>query len=57
MLTKKQFLSYETVRKSAITNMFDVRMVEKLSELSKATIIDIMKNYSKYKQLYDKETK
>lgn len=49
-MTKEKFLSYEEVRKSGRTNMFDVNTVLALSseELTKDDCINIMKNYSKY---------
>lgn len=48
MVTKNEFQSYLDVQDSGVTNMFDVRTVESISGLSKATIMDIMKNYSEY---------
>jgi hypothetical protein len=48
MVTKNEFQSYLDVQESGVTNMFDVRTVESISGLSKATIMDIMKNYSEY---------
>lgn len=50
-ITKQDFLKYVSVQQSGKTNMFDVRMVEDLSGLSRNKIIDIMKNYPKYKKL------
>lgn len=50
-VTKKEFQAYEKVRKSGVTNMFNVTMVEFLSGLSRDKIITIMKNY---KELCDK---
>jgi len=48
MVTKNEFQSYLDVQESGVTNMFDVRTVESISGLSKAKIMDIMKNYSEY---------
>ena len=48
MVTKNEFQSYLDVQDSGVTNMFDVRTVKSISGLSKATIMDIMKNYSEY---------
>ena len=42
-VTEEEFEAYEDVRESGITNMFDVKMVESLSGLSKGTIMSIMK--------------
>ena len=47
-IKEKQFLAYERVRLSGVTNMFDVKTVVGLSMLSKAEVIDIMKNYAEY---------
>lgn len=51
-VTKEEFEAYEAVRLSGATNMFDINMVEQLSGLDHATILEIMKNYGDYKQLY-----
>ena len=48
MISKNEFKAYTNVQMSGVTNMFDVRTVESISGLSKATIMDIMKNYSEY---------
>ena len=44
-VSKEEFLEYERVRVSGVTNMFDVRMVQMLSSLPKDKIMFIMKNY------------
>lgn len=46
MITKKQFKSYEGVRVSGVTNMFDVKRVCMISRLTKEQCIEIMDNYS-----------
>lgn len=46
-ISKEDFEDYEGVRSSGLTNMFDVRMVEKLSGLPRQKIMVIMKNYGK----------
>ena len=51
-ITKEEFEAYERVRASGITNMLDVRTVEKLSGLSRNKIIAIMKSYSKLNEKY-----
>ena len=43
-ITTKQFNKYEAVRKSGLTNMFNVRLVSNLSGLTNAQIFYIMKN-------------
>ena len=52
-ITKENFEAYVNVQESGITNMFDVKMVESLSGLSKGTIMSIMKNYGELKDKYD----
>jgi len=51
-VTKQQFQSYEDVRVSGVTNMFDAKTVGIISGLDRATIIEIMKNYEELMQLY-----
>jgi len=51
-ITKDDFVSYEKVRLSGVTNMFDVPAVIKLSELSRETIITIMQNYGELDRKY-----
>lgn len=47
MITKEKMETYESIRSSGITNMFDVKAVIFLSEdiLTKEDCIEIMKNY------------
>lgn len=47
-ITKQDFIAYQEVRFSGITNMFDAETVSNLSGLSRTKIIEIMKNYSTY---------
>ena len=51
-VTKKEVMAYEDLRKSGATNMFDVKMVEVLSNLSRTTIFYIMENYDKLIEKY-----
>jgi hypothetical protein len=57
-ITRDEFSTYELIRKSGLTNMFDVENVIKysivigVSSLTKAKIVEIMKNYDKYLKLY-----
>ncbi len=53
-ITADNFHRYEAVRQSGITNMFNVRVVQLLSGLTKHQIIYIMAHYS---QLHDKYMK
>lgn len=50
-ITKNEFIRYEQVRKSGITNMFDIQTVMSFTWLSKEKVLFIMKNY---KELYEK---
>lgn len=54
MITKKDFMSYEGVRQSGVTNMFAVNVVGELSGLDRITILEIMKNYDTLKKKYMK---
>ena len=55
-ITKSEFDSYESVRKSGVTNMFDTKTVSAYSSLDTDTIIDILTNYSEYREkFYSKE--
>jgi hypothetical protein len=54
MITKEEFFLYEELRKSGIVNMLDVFSVEKITELPQQKILEIMNNYSKLKDVYDK---
>lgn len=51
-VSEQEFLAYEDVRLSGVTNMFDVRVVSELSGLDRETILDIMKNYNEYAKQY-----
>lgn len=48
IITKEKFETYENVRKSGVTNMFDVKTVEIISGLDREEILNIMENYSEY---------
>ncbi len=50
-ITKDEFMRYEQLRKSGITNMFDLEVVMSITWLSKEKVLFIMKNYEK---LYEK---
>jgi hypothetical protein len=51
-ITKEQFLAYEKVRASGVTNMWHVRLVSDLSGLTESECLDIMKHYSEYANKY-----
>lgn len=54
-ITHDDFLAYEAyerVRRSGVTNMFDVERVKELSGLSDAQILAIMEHYAAYEARY-----
>lgn len=51
-ITRGQFETYERVRLSGATNMFDTRRVAKLSNLGMLSIHVIMKNYGALKEKF-----
>jgi len=56
-ITKEEFMAYETVRQSGITNMFMVSTVCDLSELDKEVVMEIIKNYAELKNKYMEDKK
>ncbi|HPQ80057.1 MAG TPA: hypothetical protein PLG47_06355 [Candidatus Dojkabacteria bacterium] len=50
--TKEEFMAYEDVRKSGVTNMFAIKTVEELTGLDQLKISNIMTYYSEYAQKY-----
>lgn len=52
MVTKDEFMEYEKCRQSGVTNMFDVRMVEFITGLDRAKIIEVMKSYGELRDKY-----
>lgn len=57
MVTSEEFEKYEAVRKSGLTNMFDVRRVQELCGLPHKTCFEIMRNYSVLKERYQPPVK
>jgi len=55
MITKEKFLKYKKVRQSGITNMFDMRTVRYLTDLSKEEVLEIMEKYSDLEEKYINE--
>jgi len=55
VITKEQFLAYEDVRQSGVTNMFNVKVVNEMSGLDRETIFEIMKGYGKLAKKYLKK--
>jgi len=52
MITQEQFESYEDVRESGVTNMFNLRVVQQLTDLTVEQIKEIMHNYEELKEKY-----
>ncbi len=52
IITKKMFLKYEGVRRSGVTNMWNIRLVEEISGLTREECLKIMKNYEGLKNKY-----
>lgn len=52
MTSKNDFLKYEGVRVSGVTNMFAINVVMEISGLSRETVLDCMKNYANYTEKY-----
>ena len=53
MITKEQFLDYESIRDSGQFNMImDANIVMQLINLNKEQYFDIIKNYSNYYKQY-----
>lgn len=51
-ITKQDFLDYESVRESGVTNMFLTRVVQELSGLSREKQSEIRKNYTSLSKKY-----
>jgi hypothetical protein len=54
-ITKEMFDMYNRVRRSGITNMFNIRMVGDLSGLDKEEILQIMHGYSELREKFGEE--
>lgn len=57
MITKTKFDTYESIRESGITNMFDVGAIVTLSggELDKKDCLEIMEGYSEFEAKFERE--
>ncbi|MBA7472069.1 hypothetical protein ES707_07389 [subsurface metagenome] len=53
-IAKEEFEAYESVRKSGVTNMFDVGVVARLSGLSREQIFEISRRYGELTEKYKK---
>ena len=54
MIEKEKFLAYERVRRSGVTNMFDIKAVQKYSGLDKEDVLYVMNNYTELNERYGK---
>lgn len=51
-ITKEQFMAYEEVRQSGVTNMWNVKLVVELAGLEENQVLFIMKNYRSLAEKY-----
>jgi hypothetical protein len=51
-ITKEQFLDYEAVRLSGVTDMVAITVIEELSGLSREQILEIIKRHDELKKKY-----
>ncbi len=51
-ISKEEFMRYEAVRRSNVTNMFMVSIVSKLARLTKEQIEEIMLRYGELREKY-----
>lgn len=51
-ITKEEFIKYERVRISRVTNMFNVTIVCKISKLEREKVLFIMEKYSELKKKF-----
>jgi hypothetical protein len=52
IITKDEFISYEKVRQSGVTNMFNLELVCDLTGLTRKQCIYIMNNYSNLNKIW-----
>ena len=53
-VTAREFGTYLAIQRSGVTNMFDVKVVQALTGLSKPKIIYIMEHYAELNAEYNK---
>lgn len=51
-ISKKDFLAYEKVRQSGVTNMYLVKKVSRLAKISQNKVMAILKNYVSFKAVF-----
>jgi len=51
-VSKKDFLAYEKVRQSGVTNMYLVKRVSRLAKISQDKVLAILKNYVSFKAVF-----
>jgi len=56
-ITKEKFESYEQVRQSGITNMFNVSLVCNLTDLTRNECLYIMHNYEQLSNIFKEVSK
>ncbi len=56
-ITQEQFNAYENVRLTGLTNMLDIQAVSEYSGLDRMVVLDIITNYTKLKEKFQKEGK
>lgn len=52
-ISREKFRSYENLRKSGITNMYDLKRVMAITRLTRVEVLEIMSTYSILKEKYD----
>ncbi len=52
IITKKIFMKYERVRVSGVTNMWNIKLICKITGLTREECLKIMKNYEGLKNKY-----
>lgn len=53
-ITAAEFGKYLAVQGNGVTNMFDIKMVQALTGLSKRKLLYIMDHYAELREKYDK---
>jgi len=52
LITKEQFLAYEKIRLSGVTNMWNVSLVSRLTRLPEDCLLEIMEKYTELVEKY-----
>jgi hypothetical protein len=51
-ITREEFIAYEEVRESGVTNMWNIQLVSELSNLTREKITQIMHEYDELEKKY-----